>query len=92
MFFKFRLKQKACCGGTNSTVLSSVNYTIFPENAQASIVKALDSFANNYREQPIEVVLTSDELRILQQQLAASEFTIVLNKLLFRRIPVSIKD
>lgn len=93
MYFKFQLKQKACCGGADGkTTLTSANYPLAPENVHASIVRAFDNFSNNYHSSPIEIFVTTSEIKLMQQQLDASEFSITNGKLQYRRIPITIKE
>lgn len=93
MQFKFEMSQRACCGRTGETqTLLSSNYPLTAENAEASFVKAVDSFYNNYRARPIELVVTTAELELLQNQVNPSDFAIVAGHLTYRKILVTTKD
>ncbi len=92
MRFKFQLKQKSCCGGGNSTTLTSANYNLAPENINAAFVRALDSFNTNYHTTPTEILVTQSELTLMQQQLIASEFSINKGRLHYRKIPISVQE
>ena len=92
MRFKFVLKQAACCGNKGGQMqLTSANYTIIPDNAYTSFIRAMDSFVTNYHTQPQEILVTSEEMVLLQQQLTG-DFVINSGKLFLRSFPITVEN
>lgn len=94
MKFRFELKQGGCCGAPNrnSQVLYSTNYNLVGTGTQQSFISAITAFVDNYRSQPIEILVTSQELQMLQDGVPATEFAIISNRLTYRKIPITVKD
>lgn len=94
MKFRFELKQGGCCGQNRqgSQMLYSTNYNLTTPSTQQSFIAALTAFIDNYRSQPIEIIVTSQELQLLQDGLPATEFAVLANRLTYRKIPLVIKD
>lgn len=86
MRFSF-FNKSSCCGG-GKTKLQSTGYAIDAANPSASMIQALDRFYANYRIQPTELILSEEELTILQRGLSGSEFSLVNGQLFVYKLPI----
>lgn len=91
MYFKFKYNQTACCGGkSNQVELKSAPYQIHPESPVDSVVTAFDRFANNYRSTPIAIIVSPEEMALLQAA-TASSFALVNQVLTYRKVPIKVE-
>lgn len=88
MKFTFVNKSSCCGGGTQS--LQSTGYPVDAVNPGNSLMQALDRFHVNYRVAPTGVVLSDEELSIMQRGLSATEFTLVNGMLHLRKLPITV--
>lgn len=85
---KFTFNQRSNCCGSKSVRLTSTDYPIDVDNPYKSVIQAHDRFYSNYRVQPLETLLTEDELVILRKSLPPHEFSVEANMLKLRGFPV----
>lgn len=88
MKFTF-INKSSCCGG-GTQVLQSTGYAVDAINPSNSLVQALDRFYANYRVAPTGIVLSEEELSIMQRGLSATEFSLINGILHLNKIPVTI--
>jgi len=87
---QFIFTNKSSCCGKGPSQLTSAKYAIDAANAYNSVLQALDRFYTNYRIDPAGVILSADELAILQANLPSSEFSLVHNVLHLRAYPITV--
>jgi hypothetical protein len=88
---KFLFANKSsCCGSKNSTQLLSTTYPVDSADVPKSITQALDRFYTNYRVQPLEVIVSAEELLLLQEHMPGSDFSFDSGVLYFRKFPVKV--
>ncbi len=87
---KFTFVNKSSCCGGGTTTLQSTGYPVDAANPTASLTQALDRFHVNYRVAPTGVIMTDEELSIMQRGLTATDFTVTNGVLQLRKLPISL--
>jgi hypothetical protein len=88
MKFTF-INKSSCCGG-GTQVLQSTGYAVDATNPGNSLIQALDRFHVNYRVTPTGVVLSDEELGIMQHGLSSTAFSLINGILHLHKMPVTI--
>lgn len=88
MKFTF-INKSSCCGGGTQT-LQSTGYAVDAIDPGNSLIQALDRFHVNYRVTPTGVLLSDEELSIMQRGLSSTAFSLINGMLHLHKMPVTI--
>jgi hypothetical protein len=91
MRFRFELKTSNCCGGPGKQTYTSTTYCLATNNVEHSFLNAYQQFYSNYHVKPLEIIVQTSELELLQQSVAA-DLSYTNGQLKFRTIPITVEE